>query len=224
MHKHFEVIFPPVEDVNAALATIMAPFDENADDEIRSTRPFWDYYTIGGRWSGQKLRALYGEKRIREFYAWCNDQKITVSGIQCGKPTLNPTSLIPIVDAKWNEMFPHPTGRDVACPLFDHSPTQTREDICELKDLPPHLTASHVIIAGPEWEPSTESWTGPLHATYMLSDTIWNGVNHVETNWDGKVLTAINDFRKKIELSTEDYRSSNWPLDNWLVVTVDYHS
>jgi hypothetical protein len=67
------------------------------------------------------------------------------------------------------------------CPFFDHFNNQYKNtdgfpDIMRLKDLPKGLTASHVIIAGPHWNDESK-----LEAKRMIQESIWNGVNHIDT-------------------------------------------
>jgi hypothetical protein len=53
---------------------------------------------------------------------------------------------------------------------------------------------------------------------------MWNGVNYVESNWDGLVVTAIDRAKEKMGRWESGFREVVMPKDNWLVVTVDYHS
>lgn len=219
MHYHLEIIMPPVDDVEKAIAQIMKPFDEQGEDEDGNTNDhaFWDWYQIGGRWSGVKLESFLGKERLDLFHQELSNRKVTVSGFQCGKQTLSPESQIPMVDALWREMFPD-SGITV-CPLFDHSPKILTSDICTILDLPPELSASRVIVAEPSWRDD-----GSLQAEYMISDSIWNGVMHVKTQWDGKVKSAIDEAKEKASRYREEFQAKRMPQDDWLVVTVNYHS
>lgn len=227
MHYHLEIIMPPTTDVDAAVAGIMAPFDENGKDEEghENRHAFWDWYVIGGRYSGAKGEATYGKDRIDAFYAWCKDAKVTVSGVQMGKQTLQPASQIPMVDAKWNEMFPEHGGG--ACPLFDHAPARTSRDICRLAEMPEGLTAYHVIIAAPSYVANDvdkdDVWTGPPRAVEMVAQSMWNGVSHVDAKWDGNVAAFVERFKERMQDYREKYRAASTPTADWLVVTVDYH-
>lgn len=224
MHYHCEIIMPPTDNVEEAVTRIMAPFDENADEETRSSNQFWDYYVIGGRLSGTKLMARYDKAKIDEFYAWLQAEKVTVSSVRCGKQTLEPASQIPKVDAKWNEMFPPPSGRyAMACPIFDHASKQEYGDVCKLSEMPEGLTAKHVIIAHKKYSGEME-WNGPLTAGFMLQESMWNGCNHVEIDWDGTVKSALEKHVEHLKNYAQQYIESNTPTPDWLVVTVDYHS
>lgn len=233
MHHHLEIVMPPTSDIEAAVKEIMAPFDENAergeDDWLGQGHEFWDWWVIGGRFAGNKAMQRYDQAKLQEFYDWLNASKVTVSGVQCGKQELSPESQIPMVDAKWNEMFT-PAGSDpVPCPIFAHSNDQYDSsdlldgDVCLLKDAL-KAKCSHVIIACPSFDHDSKSRTGPLKAEFMLRDLSWNGVNHMPVDWDGTVGSAVEAFKKQLEHYREDYRQVSEPRDEWLTVTVDYHS
>src|SRR5690606_37139862 len=127
-------------------------------------------------------QARFPEDRMEAFYAELKDRKETVSGIQAGKQELSPASQIPRVDEVWRKHFPE---GGAVCPLFAHyqnryENSRGEPDICRLKDLPPVLTASHVMIGSDEGR-----------TVFMIQESQWNGVTHVDAKWDGKVLSAI---------------------------------
>ena len=141
MHCQCEIIIPPTDDVKSAIESIMAPFSENSGDEDHDSRnAFWDFYVIGGRFAGEKLLAGLDKDKMDRFNQWCQDEKITVSGVVCGKQSLSPESQIEKVDTMWNELFPREDGLQVACPVFGHSNDQYDSesiidgDICQLGD------------------------------------------------------------------------------------------
>lgn len=232
MHHHCEIVIPPTMDISAAITSIMKPYCEHSDDDKQSDRKhaFWDFWVVGGRWAGNKLMAKYDPAKIDAFYEWLKAEKITISGVQFGKQELSPTSQIPKVDAKWNEMFP--SAQFMPCPIFRHSNNQHGDglsgslpgDVQRLSDVPERVTCSHVIFAGPSWESDTQKRTGPLAATFMLTETAWNGCNHMRVDWDGTFRSALAKYRENLEHYTEEYKVLVNPKDDWLVVTVDYHS
>ena len=232
-HHHLEIIMPPTENISAAVDLIMKKFHEcpdttgmdedeksNADYDVRYA--FYDWYVIGGRWAGSKMMAKYDPKKLEDFYKWLTDEKVTVSGVRAGKEELSPASQIPKVDKKWNEMFP--SDKFVACPIFNHSNDQygTRGestidgDICKLSEISPSLTASRVIIANTEYDP-TNSFSNP--AAFMVTDSYYNGVNWSDSKWNGKVVTALKMYDEHVKIFKKQV-----PTEDWLVVTVDYHS
>lgn len=223
MHYHCEIIMPPTDDIKGAVEKVLAPFDENYEgDEYESRYSFWDWWVIGGRWSGRKNQATYSPKAIEEFWAWCKEASVTVSSVTCGKQTLQPASQQSKVDAKWNEMFP--SDIPIPCPLFSHSNDQYENadvgglpgDVMLFKNVP-CLSCERVIIAAPDWQ-------GKLAASSMFSVEMWNGVNFQKTTWSGELVDAIVAHRDRLKTWKPEYQMTQNPKGDWLVVTVDYHS
>src|SRR5690349_11087528 len=105
MHYHLEIIMPPTDDVEAAVGKILAPFDENYDGEEGISPRWWDWWVLGGRWSGSKLISLVGD--MQPFYDELNRRGVTVSSFRAGKHTLQPASQATLVDQIWNEFYPN---------------------------------------------------------------------------------------------------------------------
>jgi len=227
MHYHCEVIMPPTEDIEGALQTILAPFDENHQAELG----FWDWYVIGGRFAGEKLIAKYDRAKVEQFHQWLRNEGVTVSGLQFGKQELSPANQIPKVDAKWNEMFPSKDGQPMRCPIFRHSNDQLADgmdgtipgNVCKLKDLP-DMECYRVIIACPSYDTKNGTWTGSLKAEFMISEDAWNGVSWMRVDWDKKVSSALARHTDKLSGRNPEYLEAAKPNNNWLVVTIDYHS
>lgn len=216
---------PPTSNVKESVDAAMRPFDENHEDEDGSANHgFWDFYSIGGRFAGRKMLAKYPKEKLDEFWEWLKAEHVTVSSVTCGKQELSPSSQTAMVDIHWNEMFPSPDGKVIPCPLFRHSNDPYDKDgngtlpgdVCLLKDAM-LVECSRVVFIGPALE-------GGLEPTFMLCESIWNGVNHMPVTWDGKVGSAVDAMRKQIEFYKEEYKEKILPKDDWLCVTVDYHS
>ena len=207
MHYHLEIIMPPTENVKEAITKILAPFDENLEEDNKHA--FWDWWVIGGRYSGQHTIGRYDSEKMDSFYKELNNNKVTVSGITFGKSELSPASQIPFVDALWQTHFPEDDG---PCPLFKHSNDQYKDnyaDVCQMFNLPDHLECSRIIITNSEFEPE-----------FMIEGSYWNGVSWNDTKWDGKVKTALEMYKE----NKDEWREKNTIKSNWLLVTVDYHS
>ena len=219
MHYHCEIIMPPTHDVEAAVNAIMARFDENAPDDKDGDHDarftFWDWYVIGGRWSGHKLLARLDAAKLDEFQAMLTKMEVTVSGVQAGKPSLQPESQIAEVDRLWVEHFPD--AGFTQCPLFKHY-TGTMGDVCRVEELPEGLTASRVIVAG------LDSDGNGLRVKTMQQRDAWNGVNILKTAWDGKIAAALAAHAERISWYRDDLREALTVKPDWLAVTVDYHS
>src|SRR3954465_14152631 len=109
MHAIAEIVIPPNTDIADAVAQMMNHFKERDDDDNideNATADWWDFYVIGGRFSGNKLMASLDPDAIERFYAVMKERSVTVSGLQCGKQELSPASQIPMVDALWRDHFP----------------------------------------------------------------------------------------------------------------------
>jgi len=217
MHYHLEIVMQPTSDVVAAVKQILAPFYNNLEesDDHRTKHAFWDFCEIGGRYSGDKLMAALGKDRIDGFMQALRDAGITVSGAQFGKPTLQPSAQAKMVDAMWRDAFPDSPVRD--CPLFDNY-KGTFGDVMALRDCPKDMSCNHVIIAGPTYD------NDGLEALCMFTADMWNGVNYQRTTWDKTVGSAISEYAKWLKNATSEYAATRIPNDDWLVVTVDYHS
>jgi hypothetical protein len=233
MHYLLEVVMPPVdeEDLEEAIESILSPFKEDGVDEdgYPNEHAFWDWWVIGGRWAGAKQEHLLGADNIQKFREELASRNVTVSGLQCGKPEISPAEQIPMVDALWHEWFPD--SQLEHCPLFAHSNDQYRQylpgDVMPLSMLPEDYTASKVIVAEPQrdWgQDGNPIIVNRFNASTMVEKEYWNGVSLIESTWSGRVSEAIETRRKKIAGCRDDYRESVEPNDNWLVVTVDYHS
>lgn len=212
MHYSLEIIMPPVADVKAAVKDILRPFSENEEDARHS---FWDWWKIGGRYSGHKAEATVAPEKLEAFQAELKRRKVTVSGLVWGKQELQPTSQIEMVDALWREMCP---GAGQSCPMFKHSGERSGSDVCTFKDLPPALTAYKLIIAAPDYEGKK------LEAVSMFTKALWNGVTHEDTKWDGSVASGIAMHLARLENYKKEYAAKVTPQPDWIAVTVDYHS
>ena len=120
MHYKCEVVLPAgTENIEKAIGQVMKQFDES---DSEATCPFWDYWTIGGRYAGDKQMAKYDQTKLQEFWDWLTAEKITVSSVVAGKQTLHPASQQEKVDAKWTEMFGGgESGVIVKCPIFSEA-------------------------------------------------------------------------------------------------------
>lgn len=232
MHHHCEIVLPPGSDVEECVESAMAQFNENKEDPDECDgHEFWDFYVIGGRFSGSKMIASFDPAKVSEFYAWMESEKVTVSGFTAGKQEIAPASQIPKVDAKWREFFPD-TPPGVGCPLFKHSSDQYGKgmdatlpgDICRLSEVPTAMKVEKIIFAGPDYNIESKTWDGAIEATHIVERSFWNGVNHQDTQWDGTLSSALADFRENLSRMSPDYAKVVGPQDDWLVVTVDYHS
>lgn len=216
MHYHLEIIMPPTDDVESAVTEILAPFDENErDGEDASSCPFWDWWVIGGRWSGDKMLEVLGRDKVDEFQKTLQEANITVSSFRAGRPTLQPPEQATVVNSMWNAAFPDSPIKE--CPLFDNY-KGSDGNVMKLSEVPPAMPCSHVIIADHDYE------NEKLEAKFMIQDQVWNGVNHIDTKWDGTLGGALAMNVAELTHHRPGWAARQTPSDDWLVVTVDYHS
>ena len=220
MHCHLEVIMPPVDDIYEALIDILDPFNEDPEDGHPSKDAFWDWWVIGGRRSGVKLEDTLDPKKKAAFLAELENRNVTVKDVRVGKQRLWPESQIPMVDELWRQFFTESPLK--ICPFFEHFDTQHTEDypdIMQLRDMPKSLKAAHVIIAGP-----SGSNDGKLEMKRMMQKSYWKDTEYVDSVWDGSVQYVIDQYNEYLKGTEPEYAAKQTPRDDWLVVTVDYHS
>jgi hypothetical protein len=224
MHYSAENILPPtVTDIKEAVKQAMVYFckekdeseDNNGDESEYYECDWWDWYVIGGRWSGRKIESNLDAQQLEKFKQILIEKQLTVSGVTVGKQSLEPASQIPMVDALWREMFP---GAGDQCLLFAHSYDQYKNegynhDVCTVGQISNKLTCNRLIICEPAYKNETK-----VEPARMWCMDYWNGCEHQDTGWDGNV-------KKALEAMAKDYRKLPDGFDaSWLCVTVDYHN
>jgi hypothetical protein len=197
----------PENKIEEAVSKVMEGFDENHNFRYG----FFDYWNIGGRFSGAKLQAKLDPHKLASFHEELNRKKVTVSSITLGKQSLSPESQIPFVDALWRDYFPGTTDQ---CPIFSHFKDAKSLDICRLDAYPENHEATRMIFAD-------YSKDGTLTPVFMLEIDSWNGVNLVDTTWDGRLHTALSRLAEYFKRTDRDAPALS---SDWLSITVDYHS
>lgn len=215
-HYHMEIVMPPTKDIRGAVTRLMKNFDEDNEDGYPG---FWDFWVIGGRWSGTKIEAAIGDERLKAFNEKLSAKKITVSGVVCGKEELSPASQIAVVDELWSKEFPEFAG---PCPLFQHYNDQYDRkkqilpvDVCTVAAMPHSLSCHTLMISGPDEDDD---------ARELFHKSIWNGATFQDTTFNGNVKEALEADLKKIQGYAKEYAEKATVKGDWLVVTVDYHS
>lgn len=219
MHYHLEMILPPEakDNLESIIEQVMKPFSEE-NEENRDA--FWDWYVIGGRWDAAKLTSQFDKDVLERFYEELQKRGVTVSSVQMGVPTLQPDSQEPEVDELFRSFFPEWNG---PCPLFSHGLNSQYHDnvgypnVMTVSELSKDFSASHMMVV-------PRASDGNFRASNMYLTSIWNGVTFQDTDWDGKLLSAIDKHHARLVNYTEDYRERNTVTGNWIAVTIDYHS
>jgi hypothetical protein len=142
---------------------------------------------------------------------------------------LQPKSQIAEVDRLWQEHFPESEIK--SCPLFAHSNDQFREylpgDVMPVSMIPKDYTSSRLIVAKPKRDWGHEGSpiiVNEFSAETMLETEYWNGVDLVSTEWHGNVVDGLKRHENKVSSYRGDAAEEYRVRDNWICVTVDYHS
>ena len=217
MHHHLEIVMPNTDNIEQRVSEILEPFDENNEEAYNS---FWDFYVIGGRSAGQRLQSSLDEEKLSQFNEEMKKMKLTISGIQCGKQELKPSSQIQKVDELWSSYFPN-TG---SCPYFSHSNDQYSsndlivDDVMNYSKSPKDMKCNRVVFAGLSYDEKR------FDAKYMTADSHWNGVNFEDSVWNGTIKHAEEMFCKAAKRYKDYYREKVLPNEDSIIITIDYHS
>lgn len=217
MHYHLEIIMPPTDDVDAAVKTILEPFNEQADEEGRSRGAFYDWYQIGGRWTGYH-DGYEPDKDPANFELCdiCNGTGFRSDALgQQARRTAPSYTCNACGERKEDGTYTH--GEQGPGKRLKWA-TQWKNhagDISTLGNLKDDASCYRVIIAG--------NGHGRLEATYMLEQRVWNGVTYHNTKWDGNLKYALSAFGEHLKTYRKEFADKITPNSDWLVVTVDYH-
>ena len=217
MHFHAEIILPYTDNWKQAIADLLNPYCEHNEDSPKHQHAFWDWYEIGGRFSGSKLQRSLDQDQLKKFGDALDALAIKVSAVQAGKPSIPSAETRDQVDALWRQYFPNSPLKQ--CPWFSHSGARLPFDVCRLEHTPLDTPAYRVLIAGPHW---TQPDVLVIHAMYCEESC--NGVNFQPTTFQGTIHHALALYNGLIQHYQEDARKQFTPAPDWLTVTVDYHS
>lgn len=216
MHEHLEIIMPPrdLEDIQDAVQQVMDRYCTTEDDSESEYRfwAFWDFYLLGGRYSGRKLTNTLDQERIEAFFKALQDADIQVHVVVAGKQSVTTPEQWAQVNAIWNERFPD-SGFD-ECPYFENAGPVLMGDVMELGKIRVDKVECNMMIVADE--------EGAV--VFRAQDSVFNGTNHETTTWNGTIQNGLELMAEMLEHYTPEYRYRVTPKDDWLVVTVDFHS
>jgi len=143
MHYHGEIYFKEKpKDVVKAVSKVMKPFRERIDEETDEYVGFWDWWVIGGRWSGIHTETKLDPVKLNEFYRVCNEKGLFLYGRE---------NQIDVQEARRTEEFlklfpdfegPVPTCRDPY--KLDGYP----DDIMPVEEVTSRLSCHTLILPG----------------------------------------------------------------------------
>ena len=138
-------------------------------------------------------------------------------------PTEDVHAAVKEILAPFNERIPYDADSGVGGHSFyDYYSIESwqnsdKEKVRKFSELSPEDSAWRVIIAGPDIY-------GDTVANFMISRKIWNGVGFIPVAWDGQLSSAIEMWKKEAEGWRDEWHKRLIPSEDWLVVSVDYHS
>lgn len=199
MHYHCEVVFRErPEDVENAVEKALSPFREQDGPDIGHPGGWWDWWQIGGRWTGAHVPGYDAEK---------DPSKVETCDICYGTGTrvnVMPSPELGLVVSAPGERMKcngcNGTGKRTSWPTRW---VPLEQDVMEAERLPDDLSCYTLVLADTGEVLMTEVW----RAVYDDSGEFVSG-NFEKTGFDGKVKPAL---------------LSRGLTGAWCV-TVDYHS
>ncbi len=169
MHYHCEVYLDRLpKDVFKAVLKIMEPYRERFDEAAGDYHGFWDWFVIGGRWSGAHTEAALDPEKIKKFYEICEEKGLFWYGAK------NPKK---VQEARRREEFlklfpgfkgPIPTCRDV------YKDDGYADDVVPVEEVSSRLTCYTLILPNE-----------------ILHHEVWTGWGFCKTDFDGNVKKAL---------------------------------
>lgn len=195
MHYHAEVWLPSNDvDIDEALTTALAPHEEKYNEDADTTLGFWDWYQIGGRWTGQHVPNYSPERDGRniEQCEQCLGTGFRNDGIGHAARTKDPSYTCNTCgeydeETKTWRHGPNGPGKRMKWPT---SWARFDGDVISLMNAPADLTCATLIVGDQVFH--QEEWTGAE----------WR-----KTDFDGSVIKRL----KKLGVT------------DGVLVTVDYH-
>lgn len=209
MHHHAELIMPPCDDISKAVEQIMTPYSE-----LNSPTGFFDYYELGGRYSGRKMFLQLDPVRLSEFQ---EDLKTATKDLKSFSD-----KYAQVTEQLWKRDFPEHDINDCPfLPIIPGSSLYRPSDICTLDQIPSELQPYATLIACKAFD------VPQPRLEFAYFESIWNGRTWQKTTWDGYVISALNDYEKSINrfrLDKEELIKEWQPHNKWICVTLDYHA
>ena len=195
MHYHAEVYVPPQTlNIETFVSEAMAPYKEqDHDDESHSD--FWDWYQIGGRWTGIKTPDYVPEKDPRNFEVcqlcrgtgFRNDQIGIEARNAAPTYTCNGCGKYDNEEKIWKHNL-YGSGLALKWPS---SWVRHEGDILPITKVPQNLDCFTLIANG-----------------QVFHKEKWNGDDFVKTEFNGLVIPKLKELG----------------IEGGFLVTVDYHS
>lgn len=162
MHYHAEVFVPTKKNYQNVVAEIMAPhYEKWSDNDEESREGFWDWYVIGGRWSGRHtILDLYLKYGDEAYNAMLQEFKERFGWWEGGPERITRETRKAQFEEVFHKHFPD-ANLHVPMPAWRDSYKQDGypDDICALEDIPIPLFSCYTLIL-PSGVYHREEWTG----------------------------------------------------------------
>jgi len=170
MHYHGEVYFKErPKDVLKAVSKAMEPYREWFNEETDEYGGFWDWFVIGGRWSGEHTKMKLDQEKLRDFYKVCEEKGLFWIGGEYSEEVQKVRRC-----EEFLRIFPDfkgliPTCRDV------YKEDGYADDIVPVEEVTPQLRCYTLILPGE-----------------VLHYKVWDGKAFRKTGFDGCVKKALD--------------------------------
>jgi len=169
VHYHCEVYFKErPKDVLKAVSRVMEPYRERIDEETDECSGFWDWWVIGGRWSGIHTETKLDPVRLNEFYRVCNEKGLFLYGSKNPEDVQKARRAEEFLKFFPNFEGPVPTCRDV------YKEDGYADDTAPVEEVTERLRCYTLILPGE-----------------VLHREVWDGKAFRETDFDGYVKKAL---------------------------------
>ncbi len=172
MHYHAEIWIAEKEDFEAQVKNILVPFEKRYIDE--NLEGFWDWYQIGGRWTGIHTGYdPYEDERNLEICRICNGTGFRMDGLGQKHRETDPTYSCNGCGEYDKEMklWRQGNGKSVKWPT---NFAFYEGDVISVSEVENDLEC-YMLIVGDK----------------IFQDKVWNGKNFVDTDSNGNVMETL---------------------------------
>ena len=202
MHYHAEVWVPINQNVPEQIEKLLAPHEEKycGQDACEGKKSgcetcggFWDWYAIGGRWTGEHDKGYDATKERTNYErCWlCNG-----TGLRSDALGIDERKRDPSYTCNGCGKFDRDTGK------WSHGPFGPGLALKHAPDFTPHMDVIPIEVIGDDLTCYTL-----MVAERVYHQKEWNGDDFIPTGFDGNVKRKLDELKIR-----EGY-----------LVTVDYH-
>jgi len=195
MHYHCEIYVSEINNIEDQIEEIMEPFQEEYHEEKDEMSGFWDWWQIGGRWTGahsDKYDPQKDERNLEECWV-CNGTGLRIDDVGIQAREEDPSYTCNGC-GDYNQKMKRWEFGEYGKGITLKWPTQWAEayeiDVMPLDRVKEDFTCHTLIANGNAYQKEK-----------------WDGDNWVKTEFDGNVKNMLEKLK----------------IDKGFLVTVDYH-